>query len=222
VPLDRRSIEKRDFPARLRGYDRAAVDAHLRWIADELETRVGSPADAAAEQVRAVIAAAEQSAAEIFARAEAEAGRIGSVAGRAGEETTARVTAAAGEALERIEALRGELTGLLEALGQRPVGGAPATAPEPTSAPALAADPAGAPAQSFDRPTLVVASAPAAPEPASAPAAADDAGARLVALELALNGTPREQAEHLLDEQFSLGDRRTALLDDVYAAAGRT
>lgn len=184
MPLDRRSIEKRDFPARLRGYDRAAVDAHLRWIADELETRVGSTADAAAEQVRAVLAAAEQSAAEIVARAEADARRIGSVAGRAGDEEAARVSAAASGALERIEALRGELTVLLEALGTQP------TAPESVA-------------------------------PTPAPAPADDAGARLVALEMALNGTPREQAEHVLVAQFSLGDERAALLDDVYAAAGR-
>jgi len=183
VPLDRRSIEKRDFPGRLRGYDRAVVDAHLRWIADELETRVGSTADGAAEQVRAVLAAAEQSAVEIVARAEADAQRIGSVAGRAGDEEAARVSVAASGALERIEALRGELTTLLEALGTQPA-----------------------------------AAASAAPTPAPAPA--DDAGARLVALELALNGTPREQAEHVLVEQFSLGEERAALLDDVYAAAG--
>jgi DivIVA domain-containing protein len=178
VSLDRRSIEKRDFPARLRGYDRAAVDAHLRWIADELEARMATTADAAAEQVRAVLTAAEQSAAQIVAGAEAEAQRIGSVAGRAGDETTARVSAAASGALERIEALRGELSTLLEALGAQP------------------------------------------PAPATAPS--DDAGARLVALELALNGTPREQAEHVLVEQFALGEERAALLDDVYAAAGRS
>ncbi|HEV7772419.1 MAG TPA: DivIVA domain-containing protein [Conexibacter sp.] len=186
MSLDRRSIEKRDFPARLRGYDRSAVDAHLRAIADELETRVASPADAAAEQVRAVLSAAEQSAAEIVAQAEADAQRVGSAAGRAGDETTERVTAAASGALERIEALRGELSTLLEALGSRP----PA---EPTSAAVLPVEPAPA---------------------------ADDAGARLVALELALNGTPREQAEAVLAEQFALADRRV-LLDDVYAAAGR-
>lgn len=50
---------------------------------------------------------------------------------------------------------------------------------------------------------------------------ADDAGARLVALELALSGAPREQADTVLSEHFSLGDARTALLDDVYAAASR-
>ncbi len=176
MSLDRRSIEKRDFPTRLRGYDRAAVDAHLRAVADELESRVATTADAAADKVRAVLGAAEQSAAEIVAQAEAEAQRIGSAAGRAGDETTERVTAAANGALERIEALRGELSVLLEALGTTPV-----------------------------------------VEP---PAAGDDAGARLVALELALNGTPREQAEAVLAEQFAIADRRE-LLDDVYAAAGR-
>jgi DivIVA domain-containing protein len=186
VSLDRRSIEKRDFPARLRGYDRAAVDAHLRWVADELEARVATTADAAAEQVRAVLSAAERSAAEIVAQAEAEAQRIGSVAGRAGDETTARVTEAASGALERIEALRGELTTLLDALGSR----APAEQP-----------PAAEPATDTDT-------------------VADDAGARLVALELALNGTPREQAEAVLAEQFAIADHR-GLLDDVYAAAGR-
>jgi DivIVA domain-containing protein len=175
VSLDRRSIEKRDFPLRLRGYDRAAVDAHLRAIADELETRVASTADTAAEQVRAVLSAAEQSAAEIVAQAEVQAQQVGSAAGRAGEETTARVTAAASDALERIETLRGELSTLLDALG--------------------------------------------APAPA-APTQVDDTGARLVALELALNGTPREQAEAVLAEQFTPADRRE-LLDDVYAAAGR-
>jgi DivIVA domain-containing protein len=176
VSLDRRSIEKRDFPQRLRGYDRAAVDAHLRAIADELEARVGSTADAAAEQVRAVLSAAERSAAEIVARAQTDAERIGSVAGRAGDEAAERVAAAASGALERIEALRGELAALLAALG--------ADASQP----------------------------PAAPD--------DDAGARLVALDLALSGAPREQADQVLAEQFAVGDR-AALLDDVYAAAGR-
>jgi DivIVA domain-containing protein len=173
VSLDRRSIEKRDFPTRLRGYDRTAVDAHLRAIADELEARVGTTADAAAEQVRAVLTAAERSAAEIVGQAQAEAQRIGSAAGRAGDEATDRVTAAASGALERIEALRGELTTLLEALG------------------------AGAPSGGVD-----------------------DVGARLVALDLALGGAPREQVDQVLAEQFHVGDR-AGLLDDVYAAAGR-
>jgi DivIVA domain-containing protein len=201
MALDRRSIEKRDFPSRLRGYDRAAVDAHLRWIADELEARVGSTADAASEQVRAVLAAAERSAAEIVAAAQDEAQRIGSAAARAGDESTARVTAAASGALERIETLRGELTTLLAALGSS----APVPARPAEAAPAAAA---AGPAQAL------AAGDPAAP-------AADDAGARLVALDLALAGAPREQADAVLAEQFALGEERARLLDDVYAAAGR-
>ncbi len=212
MSLDRRSIEKRDFPARLRGYDRAAVDAHLRWIADELEARVGSTADTAAEQVRAVLAAAERSAAEIVARAQADAERIGSVAGRAGDETTARVSAAASGALERIEALRGELSTLLEALGQAPVAdAAPVTRDASMPVTGAAPVPSGVPAPAIA----------AAPESAGSAAPADDAGARLVALELALSGAPREDADAMLADQFALGEERAALLDDVYAAAGR-
>jgi len=209
VSLDRRSIEKRDFPARLRGYDRAAVDAHLRAIADELETRVGSTADAAAEQVRVVLVAAEQSAAEIVARAEADAARIGSAAGQAGDEAAGRVTAAASGALERIEALRGELTTLLEALGRpAPVADAPVPA-------------AYAPAPVAAQPVEQVADVYPQTHAASGSADADDTGARLVALDLALSGAPREQADRVLAEQFGLGERGERLLDDVYAAAGR-
>jgi DivIVA domain-containing protein len=37
VALDRQAIEKKDFPRRRRGYDPAAVDAHLSAVADEVE-----------------------------------------------------------------------------------------------------------------------------------------------------------------------------------------
>ena len=46
-----------------------------------------------------------------------------------------------------------------------------------------------------------------------------DEGARLVALNMALNGTPREETDRYLAENFDLADRR-ALLDDVYARVG--
>lgn len=57
-------------------------------------------------------------------------------------------------------------------------------------------------------------------EPAEAPAASgggDDAeGARLVALNMALNGTSREETDRYLAENFDLSDR-ASLLDEVYA-----
>jgi DivIVA domain-containing protein len=46
---------------------------------------------------------------------------------------------------------------------------------------------------------------------------ADTEGARLIALNMALNGTPREETDRYLAENFDLDDRHT-LLDEVYAS----
>ena len=52
------------------------------------------------------------------------------------------------------------------------------------------------------------------------PAAGDDEeAARLVALDMALAGTPREETEKYLAEHYTLADP-AAVLDDVYALAG--
>jgi DivIVA domain-containing protein len=61
----------------------------------------------------------------------------------------------------------------------------------------------------------------AAPEPAAATMAGEEAseGARLIALNMALNGTPREETDRYLAENFELEDRE-ALLDEVYARVG--
>jgi hypothetical protein len=48
----------------------------------------------------------------------------------------------------------------------------------------------------------------------------DEAGARLVALNMALVGSPRAATARYLEEQFELPDL-DALLDDVYASAGK-
>jgi hypothetical protein len=61
-------------------------------------------------------------------------------------------------------------------------------------------------------------------EPAPAAAAAPGAsggpeGARLVALNMALNGTPREEAARYLADNFQLEDQE-AILDDVYSKVG--
>jgi hypothetical protein len=62
---------------------------------------------------------------------------------------------------------------------------------------------------------------PAEPAPAAdGDAGHDEAGARLIALNMALSGTPREETARYLAEHFSLADADT-LLDDVYERAGR-
>jgi DivIVA domain-containing protein len=56
------------------------------------------------------------------------------------------------------------------------------------------------------------------PEPAAAADGSDDTeGARLIALNMALNGTPREETDRYLAENFQLSDR-SGLLDEVYAS----
>jgi DivIVA domain-containing protein len=77
-------------------------------------------------------------------------------------------------------------------------------------------------------PERIAAAKQAKPETAAAKARAkraapdkpdDEEAARLVALDMALAGTPREETEQYLAEHYSLADPG-AVLDDVYALAG--
>ncbi len=120
MALERPDIEKKDFPVGRRGYDPAAVDAHLSTIADEVEgltrsagERTESLAATASEQVRAIVEAAEKTAADIEAAAEREAreirGDASSDAKREREQAssaaqTEREEAAAAAASEREQA----------------------------------------------------------------------------------------------------------------------
>jgi DivIVA domain-containing protein len=203
--VDRDAIERRDFPVGRRGYDQAAVDAHLRAVADEIETLKVSPPRAApalsagaSEQVRAILEAAEAGAAELRAEAGREAG-----------EHVARVQEAAGGMLSRLDQLQAELDSLLDALrksSERLAEGltelhrqAGELAPEP-----VAAEPEPEPEPEVAEPVAVN---------------GDEAGARLIALNMALSGTPREETARYLAENYSLADA-DSLLDDVYARAG--
>ena len=177
MALDRPSIV-RTFPVARRGYDHAAVDAHLAALADEAEALAAAPSlsSQSADQVRAIVAAAETSAARIRADAEREAReRTAHAADRVD-----RLVAAIARLHAEAERLQGELAAL------------------------RAAAPSG--------------DAPAEPAPTAA-RSDDEAAARIVALELALAGTPREEAERRLAADYELPDR-AALLDEVYAAAG--
>lgn len=89
--------------------------------------------------------------------------------------------------------------------------------PPAVGTPAPDAIPADAPA-----PAAPEAISAAVPEPAApvAPGGGDsDEGARLVALDMALSGTPREETDRYLAEHFAVADR-AALLDEVYASVG--
>jgi DivIVA domain-containing protein len=105
---------------------------------------------------------------------------------------------------------------------------------EPVEAEAEVAEmpPAGAPLAEVPLAEVPPAEVPlaampqAGPEGAAAPAPSgpadgsdDTEGARLIALNMALNGTPREETDRYLAENFELVDR-DRLLDEVYASLG--
>ncbi|MBB4663999.1 DivIVA domain-containing protein [Conexibacter arvalis] len=297
MALDRQSIEKKDFPIGRRGYDPEAVDAHLRELADEVDTlkrsarqRSETVASAASEQVRAIISAAEASASEITRQAEheareirddanAEATRTRDEANHHAHDYVGRVAEATSALLQRVDAMQGELNTLLDTLrtgahrvhadlqllegnlGElastagrprfeldssdiaaptAPTAAAGRVAVEDPEAPSRNGSAAGDPDRLVPDPDAPAppaagtpapdaidaeAPAPAAPEAASAAlpeaesAGANDESARLVALDMALSGTPREETDRYLAEHFDLADR-AALLDEVYASVG--
>jgi hypothetical protein len=207
-----------------------------------------SAAAAAAEKVRAIVEAAERSAAELEAEAREDAARIRAEAEREADsrlsrarENAARLGERARELERQVAAIRASIVSLgreLEELGAEPpkAGAEPAqaaavtagevepvasvAAPDPeddvdeTIAAAEAAAARGP--EIADQPGAVPANEDA-PEPASQSGSGE--GARVIALNMALSGTPRDETARYLAENFELDDP-DALLDDVYARAG--
>jgi DivIVA domain-containing protein len=266
MPLDRQTIEKRDFPIGRRGYEPEAVDEHLARLADELEalkrqsTRRSpdSIAVVASQQVAAIVQAAETTAADLERQAEEEAQRIRreaeSEARTTRDEAVAesqahvgRVSESVAHMLQRVEAMESELGALVESLrtganrlqadmtllegNLGEMSGAVGSAPRPR---AVAAAPAEAPPAPEVEPevefeelevveVLEIVEPEIEPEPEPAPAGLPESdiedveGARLIALNMALNGTAREETDRYLAANFDLSDRE-ALLDEVYAS----
>ena len=133
--------------------------------------------------------------------AEEAAERVQEIVAAAERQADERVAAAAAGLLERIEQLQAGAAGLAASL-------------EALRSDVAALGRAGEPA-----PPEPPAPVEAAPAPNGA-RSTDEAGARLVALNMALEGSPREATARYLEEQFEL-PHLAALLDDVYASAGR-
>jgi hypothetical protein len=148
----------------------------------------------------AILSAAETLAEEIRERAHADADAIRAHAGSESEaarsaikQRVRRLSEIADEMLERLGKMRAELDELWGSLaedGDPEIEPAGAAVPEPAGV--------GAP-----------------PAPA---AAVDDAGARLIALNLALSDTPRDEAARQLRDQVPDPER---LVDEVYASVDR-
>ena len=239
--MDRPSIQRSDFPTVRRGYEPDAVDAHLRRVADELESlRGGRPVAAqASAQVQRIVEAAESTAEQLRTEAGDEA-----------REHVHRVSTASRELLERIGAMHDELGAMMdrlredagrlsaelrslerdvveigppaeeeeEAFAEEPE---PIVEPEPEPEPEAAPETAAGKARAKGGRSRASAKPAEPQEAAAAPADLPDdvEAARLVALDMALGGTPREETEKYLAEHYALADPG-AVLDDVYALAG--
>jgi hypothetical protein len=269
VDFDRQAIERRDFPIGRRGYDTAAVDAHLAALAGEFEELQRSAGDSGGEslassagsQVQSILAAAETAAAEIERQALAHAQRVREDAARDAERTrdeavekarghVAAVAQITARLMERVGTMDGEVSGLIESLragagrlgedlaavetgmgelydaaSGRAAPDADSPAPSPTPVPA----PTDVQVEASEQIAVAPSHSPAPPAPARTPperpsvaepaeaGGADLDGARLIALNMALNGKSRADTERYLAENYQLVNR-PKLVEEVYAA----
>jgi translation initiation factor IF-2 len=176
----------------------------------------GASSAAGATSAASIVAAAERLAAEITRNAQAEAdairARVGSesdAARSAINERLRHLSALADGMHERLGEMRAELDALSASLTGRDAPEAPAAAPAPPAAAALAEPPAAAAAAAAPEPSA----AAETPEPPAG--GVDDAGARLIALNLALSDTPRDEAARQRRGQVPEPER---LVAEVYAS----
>ena len=152
------------------------------------ERRGESLASSTADQVRAIIEAAESSATEIQRQA------------------TAQIAESLQAMLEHVDAMRAELSALI---GGLPQAGEHEARPEPT--------PENEPESEGSGGDVFAGGGYATGETAAVSGPETD-GARLIALNMALNGSSREETERYLAENFSSLMDRAGLLDEVYSS----
>jgi hypothetical protein len=150
----------------------------------------------AGESMRSALDAAQRRAEEIVREAEAEARRIRGEAEAEARERLEQVR----QALDRLEAGIGGKAARAESVPTPPrAEPTPGAVPDPEP-PAPKADPE--------------------PSPPATPTNDDGGAVRLVAMKLALDGTPRGEAREQLAAEYDVKDL-DSLLDEVYSKAGR-
>jgi DivIVA domain-containing protein len=212
-------------------------------LASSASDQVRSIVEAAESSAADIQRDAENEAREIRDEANAEAQATREQATEQAREYVGAVSESTDTMLKRVDSMENELGSLIESLrtgGNRltadlklletnltEVSGVvvprpqfepeePAPAPEPVAA---EPEPAAAEAESVPESAPAEAeSEPATNGEVAGDGGGDDAeGARLIALNMALNGTPREETARYLNENFSLSDAN-GLLDEVYAS----
>jgi hypothetical protein len=200
--------------------------------ADAYSRRGETLASTVSAEVRSIFEAAERSADEIRRQSEREASaireaaaerarQIRSEAVQQAREDLSGISQGTGQLLEDLETRIRQLASLVQALlsdadqlaDDLAAVESPSEAPTPVPA---EAEPESPPADSGEE----VASSRAAAIAATAPFAGEPDEARLLALNMALNGAPREEIERYLTENFDL-EQADRLLDAVYRRVGR-
>ena len=159
-----------------------------------------SLSESASAQVQAILAAAEASAEQIKREAKEEADRIRASARETRQADVSGLVELVAKLRADLDALEARLNGL--------EGDVPAAAE--------AAPVAAAPAEPAKPKQPAKAKAPA---PAKAADGDEAESARLIALNMALNGEPRDVTDQYLADNYDLSDR-AALLDEVYSSVG--
>jgi DivIVA domain-containing protein len=209
--------------------ERQALE-HARSAREAADQDAQRTRSEAIERSRAHVAAVAEGTAVLLERVQSMDGEVAA--------QLESIRAGAGRLAVELSSLEGEMGALYDAAAGRgaPPSGVPpppasparaeepaltTTSPQPAQPPPRAAAPAPAPPPARARPTLPIAAPPAAPQPAATvpggAASGDLDGARLIALNMALNGESRSEAERYLAEHFESIDR-LKLIDEVYAA----
>ncbi|HTQ68424.1 MAG TPA: DivIVA domain-containing protein [Solirubrobacteraceae bacterium] len=196
-----------------------------RAVREEADRDADRNREESLERARAHVAAVEQAASGLLERVGSMESEVGALVEslRAGARRLASDLAAVETGMHE----------LYDAASGRGTTGAPApTAAAPPAAPAKKEEPATAgggadkppaPEPAHEEPAAAEAAPASAAEPEPAAQAGEEAvpgdidGARLVALNMALNGESRAETERYLAENFELPDR-LKLIDEVYAA----
>ena len=215
-------------------------------LAGSASDQVRAIVEAAEQTASGIQRDAEQEAQDIRREARSEVKSVREEASSQASEYVAKVSAATSAMLDRLGAIEQELSSMTDSLrtgatrvdsdlkllesNLAEVTGAvsPGAELEPEAAEPVGTPPA--PAQVPEPEEVYEDAAPAPEEPdadaaepepqaGEAPTQAGDdlEGARLIALNMALNGTPRDEVDRYLQENFDLADR-AALVEEVYAS----
>ncbi len=236
--VDRHLSAMADQVEELRSVTRQRSESLAESAAEQVRSIVEA-AEASAGQIRGD---ADKDAREIRRESRNEAKQSREEATAQAGQYVANVSTATRATLERLDAIEQELGTMLEGLRtsvsrassdlqllenhlvevRDAVSPRPAFEPEePEPAvtyepPPLAPEPEPEPEPSYYAETAVVEEFEA--EPAGEADFGDDTeGARLIALNMALNGTPRDEVDRYLAENFDLNDR-AGLIEEVYAS----